>query len=103
MRYIDADELDNIIAGVNSKGWGITRNEYKKVESILLEFPTADVRENVKGEWVDKEGVPRCSNCNTAAPFAICGYMWHAQDFERVLSNFCPNCGADMRGDANDI
>ena len=47
-----------------------------------------------KGEWIDWKcrngrfnGIPICSNCNTGFPI-------FAKDY-----NFCPNCGADMRGE----
>ena len=50
-----------------------------------------------KGEWlvvgrVMKNGKPlavRCSICGNSPKYA-------------VTSDFCPNCGADMRGDQND-
>lgn len=57
---------------------------------ILHHVPTADVRENVKGKWLqDKHdeagyGYFDCSVCGA--------------DFYDVY-DFCPNCGADMRAD----
>ncbi len=53
----------------------------------INETPTADVRENVHGEWIHKDGiygVVFCSKC----------------DYELRINNtnFCPKCGADMRG-----
>lgn len=59
-------------------------------EVILNDIPTADVRENVKGEWLyvveEIEGTTfcgrRCSKCN----------YWKGMG----IFNFCPNCGADM-------
>ena len=65
----------------------------KEVKEHLEELPTADVRENVRGEWqkVDEQPYFRkhfhkvcCSVCRKQ------GYDYW---------NFCPNCGADMRGD----
>ena len=48
---------------------------------------TADVRENVKGEWKDR------------GKYAL-GYMCsHCQKASINKSDFCPNCGADMRGE----
>ena len=41
------------------------------------------VEERPQGEWVEFEGGYRCSNCD---------------DIEVYTPNFCPNCGADMRG-----
>jgi hypothetical protein len=55
--------------------------------NILYEFPSADVRENIKGEWIEKEEHGTfwvvCNKCNKQHAFS---------------TNFCPNCGADMRG-----
>lgn len=45
---------------------------------------TEDVLENVKGEWLQQDGI-RCSNCN---------YKLHTTG----LPMYCPNCHADMRG-----
>ena len=44
--------------------------------------------ERKKGKWIQKEnvyGVVYCSKCD---------YELHTND-----TNFCPNCGADMRGE----
>ena len=51
--------------------------------------PTADVRENVRGEWkyIPEKGQLVCTNCEKHSP-------WHEK------YDFCPNCGADMRGGA---
>ena len=61
---------------------------------VLSGQPTADVRENVRGEWIDFsmsiKGVP-------TEACGVCG-EWSLG----MGKNFCPNCGADMRGEAND-
>lgn len=62
--------------------------EMDAVESALMELPAADVREVVRGRWkrVDPRSTVetfRCSECN-----------YYAQ---MNATNFCPNCGADMR------
>ena len=70
--------------------------------------PTADVRENVKGRWVevvdrtemyDKEGVKTWGmlfQCNQ------CGFVLNAVESHTGQYNYCPNCGADMRGEQDD-
>lgn len=95
-RYIDADRL---------------QQTYKEIHggkrSLLIDTePTADVRENVRGEWVivvdktemcDKEGVKTWGSlcqCNK------CGFVLNAVEGHIGQYNFCPNCGADMRGEA---
>lgn len=82
-RYIDADKLKQHYAWWN--------NEDKETfDEIVDAQPTADVRENVKGKWLqDKHdeagyGYFDCSVCGA--------------DFYDVY-DFCPNCGADMRAD----
>lgn len=61
-------------------------------------------KENDKnvGKWLNWQGEPiaaddywrvwRCSECNNEMEFD------EAVDREEFPSNFCPNCGADMRG-----
>lgn len=53
---------------------------------VIETIPAADVRPVVRGkwEWVDDYRYPwGCTNCHNTFS------GWH---------NFCPNCGADMRG-----
>ena len=60
---------------------------------ILSEMDSADVRENVRGEWVfpyEDKKYKRCS---------ACGKTFYSIP---ATSNFCPNCGADMRGEQDE-
>ena len=78
-RYIDADALLEILPSIE--------DEYKFCRKIISEQPTADVREVVHGEWIDKgeDYMIRwtCSNCGRR---------------DTHIYDFCPDCGADMRG-----
>lgn len=56
-----------------------------------------------RGEWIDEAdkydasfGIHayRCSNCNSYADEHIGGHEWYTAD----KPNFCPNCGARMKG-----
>lgn len=69
--------------------------------------PLPDVREVVRGKWMDDNGktVPwdkLNKNCPAHSAFcSVCGEWLTASDEYPAIGNFCPNCGADMRG-AND-
>lgn len=96
-RYIDADALKMQIV---EKGQGSTRYRIGEIWELnrdeiwqtIDEVSTADVRENVRGEWIyEGNGVFRCS---------FCGERYYLVDDAKLCDyNFCPNCGADMRGE----
>lgn len=86
-RYIDADKLQQV---------------YKEIHggkrSLLIDTePTADVRENVKGEWIrrDSRYVGWISfDCS------VCGETLELDKATSDDFKYCPFCGADMRGEA---
>ena len=93
-RHIDADalieEIDN--TKTSSIGEAITLSY---VRDFIIGAPTADVRENVRGKWLRKFESHRwvnntCSNCGWAKIVDI-----HVS----LDYNYCPYCGADMRGE----
>lgn len=75
----------------------------------LDDAPTADIRENVKGEWLphpnkDFREWDVCSACGIGCKRRE--YDIHANGKKWVTEYnypFCPNCGADMRGEKNEI
>lgn len=86
-RYIDADLVEKKLV---EEGFHCPT---MPISVLIKSIPTADVRENVRGEW--KKGgeqpyfrkhfdIVVCSVCNKRGE-----QRW----------NFCPNCGADMRGE----
>ena len=60
-------------------------------------IPSADVRENIHGEW---EEVTDYKDDNVYQWHIICSVCRQRGMFES--DNFCPNCGADMRGKADE-
>ena len=57
------------------------------------------VKERPHGEWIPKA----VHNCWTRFECSVCGYYHEpVHDFgeSKPDFNFCPNCGADMRGEA---
>lgn len=55
----------------------------KEILELLKERP-----ERSKGKWINDGDCYICSECQSV-------YGWWA---DSQVSNFCPNCGADMRG-----
>lgn len=59
----------------------------QKMMDRITALPSAEA---VQGEWILDGGTPICSGCHEEPCWSSEGY-----DF----TDFCPNCGADMRGD----
>lgn len=103
MRLIDADVLLKAIAD-SGLVWEtndcIDVIELLAVKKIIDDAPTVDttfkevvayecgqkaVEERPKGKWVEDSGNIACSHCHII-------WLYRKTDF-------CPNCGADMKGD----
>ena len=107
-RYIDADKAINELADMHCKSdedgyvWIIRSDAWARIDAI----PSADVRENVRGEWEQVVSgcaiLMRCNQCKNAISendfFEICRKVNHGSK----LLDFCPNCGADMRANHAD-
>lgn len=67
---------------------------------IVGNEPAADVRENVRGEWIgESDGYADGSLVYDMWYCSHCGYR--CEDDEPPKWNYCPICGADMRGEKN--
>lgn len=71
------------------------------IAEMLQNFPAADVRPVVRGKWLTGNDNPRTygrirAMCGRCGAFAL-AEMVNAGSYKERLSNFCPNCGADMR------
>ena len=93
-RYIDAYKLEkDLPQSVPKHNVIINGNEYPVflVDHILHKirnYPTADVVEVKRGKWIDLDITEwQCSKCHYRVE------RWNN-------TPYCPNCGADMRGDA---
>lgn len=76
-----------------------SRDKCDKDKCPLWAAPAATVREDVQGEWIvntdDFTPKKRCSNCGYNKP------MEAGEKIRKEPENFCPNCGARMRGEGN--
>ena len=93
-RYIDAEKIVYtwLIDNDGKEHDGVT------LQSVIDKMPTADVRENVRGEWIVHElGGHHNKTILWGHDCSICGH-WIVVGKEKIKEyNFCPNCGADMR------
>lgn len=72
----------------------------------IKELPAADVRPVVRGGWEDVHiDRPEIADLEVATMFCQNCNRWHNEVYQYgdpiEFVNFCPNCGADMRGEDN--
>ena len=87
-RYIDADNTIKAFTSVFEEYIDLT-----EFIEMIDKQPTADVRENVNGEWTKQTIESTYFTDWRVYECPICGRM------QVYMSPFCPNCGAKMKGD----
>lgn len=100
-RYIDADAFAKQITKIrdvqNIKSDTNWYSAYDEFLDLIEDFHTADVREIVRGEWVEAE-ICNGIQCNACS---VCGYSPFYKGEPVLVArtynfNYCPNCGAKM-------
>ena len=87
MRTIDADALKEVLNKAYFDYDGYDPNDLGRfVERVDEEIDNAPTIERPQGEWEEGTQGYFCSNCDEI-------------DYAYYEHNFCPYCGADMRGD----
>ena len=68
------------------------------VDMVIGTIPSVDVRENVRGEWIDKGKNWTVTNeaISMEIPVKECSVCGRSYLYI-ITDRFCPNCGADMR------
>lgn len=102
MRLIDADALKNELSDKDYITYTHEYGDAIPVNWIMNAIDNAPTVERPQGEWItDIDNIPLCKNCGEIALQRV--YVRTPQLLEEVSmvkSNFCPNCGADMRKEA---
>ena len=96
-RYIDADLLKEAFSTDTQHLSTFDPDLYNLIVLEIEEAPTADVREVRHGEWIFLKTYYEADECNCS----LCGQLLTTAHNKRM--NYCPNCGADMRGDDNEV
>lgn len=101
-RYIDADALISVLEDMRERHrknlFFVSANAYDGAVRIVKAIKTIEARPVVCGEWnivnVNKQTNTITVECNE------CGVVLDLDMFLFGLSyDFCPNCGADNRGE----
>ena len=61
---------------------------------VIRHLPSAQP-ERKRGHWIEVDDDLIRGKCS------VCGWEAHLYEDDVVGMDFCPNCGADMRGDSN--
>lgn len=101
--YIKREDAIEIIARHDDTDGTIKVFSGRFVNGLISAIPPADVRENVRGEWLPHPNKQNkewdvCSACGIGCKRREFGI--HANGDKWVTEYnfpFCPNCGADMR------
>ena len=95
-RLIDANALDEKLETLKVRfkalGKDAVADDYNFVQTVLLTAPTLDAVEVVHGRWEKPSKYGMNHKFNHLG--SVCSRCQKWNDNE---SNFCPNCGADMR------
>lgn len=86
-RYIDVENIKWTYSfGIDDEHYGMCV-PISDIYRSIVETPTADVVEVRRGKWlINADGYhPYCSECKL-------------EPQGHIMTDFCPNCGADMRG-----
>ena len=91
MRVIEADAVVKAIDKHTNSNLQLDED----ITCILEKIPT--VEERKRGEWInhrndDGHNIADCDQCGEAM-------QWFDDD---IKPNFCPNCGAEMRGERDE-
>ena len=90
------DEISKIDTSIIPSGWvkGYVDETIKEIQRIIRTIPSAEP-ERKKGEWIyDTERVAGDGWTYSQYHCSECGFQELGG-----LANFCPNCGAYMKGD----
>ena len=101
--YISKEEALSILKKMADDDWNMCTGTtwamgYESAADLIEDIPSADVQPVRHGRWIAlDDDYPEDYECDR------CGYISEATfgpgGISGNMHNYCPNCGADMRGD----
>lgn len=88
--YHEAFETDTDMQRWDSGCW----IRYKMFENALDNAPTIEPQRK-RGEWIDVDDYYN----RISGKCSVCGWESHMYEDDVVGMDYCPHCGADMRGE----
>lgn len=89
---MDLIERQDALDTLEKIGWIETKADKEYAIQLFTDLPSAQP-ERKKGKWVDNTYCSECGWVHETDP----GFIGSVDGF-----NFCPRCGADMRGEADE-
>ncbi len=90
-RLIDADALINAVEKESQIDGAYGYMDTKSIIDVIDDAPTIEPERNT-GKWIQDGHHIQCNQCG----ISICD---KDREGDVLPKKFCPNCGADMRGD----
>lgn len=104
-KYINASEVEMIIESeaenLYGEGLDVSAHRMWKLQNKIRDMPSADVRENIHGEWIEEE-------YSKEDDWGVNNYHFHicSECHEKISNEYfskrwvcCPYCGAVMKGE----
>lgn len=83
---------------LRNTAWLAPSENYESVEEAVG-MATEALKERPRGKWVERNSYVVCSVCEMPSHTV---YVMNLNKYIPVKTKFCPNCGADMRGEKDD-
>ena len=96
MRLIDADALDFGFAMTDDLNGMLKQIGIEMAKARVDKAPTIEAEPVRHGRWVHAKTYYDLDECNCS----LCGQLMTTEIGNRM--NYCPNCGANMRGDTDE-
>lgn len=97
-RYVNADDLLVKMMDLNLDH--VQGDDDRELCQVIQALPTADVREVKRGKWLEKQVFEgnsieewQSAKCSACGRYHTTPYLYYFRK-----ANYCPFCGADMRG-----